>query len=175
MIAPREVGRKRRPALGLVLELEVHPGLVEIRACLGDLGLRRPELRPSGAYVMFWWCGPEDRRLILQRFAVSREIMQEVVDDLRTGLFFVKAKVESYRSQNGRLPATLAEAGVISFAMEAIPRITRAQVLTEGTAYTMAWAKKVRSLPRRSQPVTGSGAAQSAAPLLLLTAGVRLS
>ncbi|WP_352284796.1 DUF2336 domain-containing protein, partial [Pseudoalteromonas sp. Q18-MNA-CIBAN-0097] len=28
--------------------------------------LKRPELRPSGAYVMFWWCGPEDRRTILQ-------------------------------------------------------------------------------------------------------------
>ena len=34
--------------------------------------LKRPELRPSGAYVMFWWCGPEDRRTSLQRFAVSR-------------------------------------------------------------------------------------------------------
>ena len=44
--------------------------------------LRRPELRPSGAYVMFWWCGPEDRKTILQRFAVSREVMQEVVEDV---------------------------------------------------------------------------------------------
>ena len=44
--------------------------------------LRRPELRPSGAYVMFWWCGVEDRKLILQRFAVSREVMQEVVEDV---------------------------------------------------------------------------------------------
>src|SRR5690606_6871730 len=44
--------------------------------------LRRPELRPSGAYVMFWWCGPEDRRTILSRFAVSREVMQEVVEDV---------------------------------------------------------------------------------------------
>ena len=44
--------------------------------------LRRPELRPSGAYVMFWWCGPEDRKMILQRFAVSREVMQEVVEDV---------------------------------------------------------------------------------------------
>ena len=44
--------------------------------------LKRPELRPSGAYVMFWWCGPEDRRTILQRFAVSREVMQEVVEDV---------------------------------------------------------------------------------------------
>lgn len=44
--------------------------------------LRRPELRPSGAYVMFWWCGAEDRRTILQRFAVSREAMQEVSEDV---------------------------------------------------------------------------------------------
>ena len=44
--------------------------------------LRRPELRPSSAYVMFWWCGPEDRRTILSRFAVSREVMQEIVDDV---------------------------------------------------------------------------------------------
>ena len=44
--------------------------------------LRRPELRPSGAYVMFWWCGHDDRRTILQRFAVSREVMQEVVEDV---------------------------------------------------------------------------------------------
>jgi uncharacterized protein (DUF2336 family) len=44
--------------------------------------LRRPELRPSGAYVMFWWCGPEERRTILQRFAVSREALQEVSEDV---------------------------------------------------------------------------------------------
>ncbi len=44
--------------------------------------LKRPELRPSGAYVMFWWCEPEERKVILQRFAVSREIMQEVVEDV---------------------------------------------------------------------------------------------
>ncbi|MDB5420570.1 MAG: hypothetical protein JWR59_517, partial [Brevundimonas sp.] len=44
--------------------------------------LKRSELRPSGAYVMFWWCGAEDRRTILQRFAVSREVMQEVVEDV---------------------------------------------------------------------------------------------
>jgi uncharacterized protein (DUF2336 family) len=44
--------------------------------------LRRPELRPSGAYVMFWWCGAEDRKTILQRFAVSREVLQEVSEDV---------------------------------------------------------------------------------------------
>ncbi|PQZ73231.1 MULTISPECIES: DUF2336 domain-containing protein [unclassified Brevundimonas] len=44
--------------------------------------LKRPELRPSGAYVMFWWCGAEERRVILQRFAVSREVLQDSVEDL---------------------------------------------------------------------------------------------
>ncbi|MFN7389066.1 DUF2336 domain-containing protein [Brevundimonas sp.] len=44
--------------------------------------LRRPELRPSGAYVMFWWSGPDDRKTILQRFAVSREVLQEVSEDV---------------------------------------------------------------------------------------------
>ena len=49
---------------------------------LGRHLLRRPELRPSGAYVMFWWATAEDRRTILQRFAVSREVMQEVSEDV---------------------------------------------------------------------------------------------
>ena len=49
---------------------------------LCGLLLRRPELRPSGAYVMFWWCGPEERRTVLQRFAVSRDVLQDSVEDL---------------------------------------------------------------------------------------------
>lgn len=49
---------------------------------LCGLLLRRPELRPSGAYVMFWWCGAEERRTVLQRFAVSREVLQDSVEDL---------------------------------------------------------------------------------------------
>jgi uncharacterized protein (DUF2336 family) len=59
--------------------------------------LRRPELRPSGAYVMFWWCGAEDRRTILQRFAVSREVMQEVVEDV-----FAMAAAEGWQDPVSR-------------------------------------------------------------------------
>ncbi|MET4682817.1 DUF2336 domain-containing protein [Brevundimonas faecalis] len=44
--------------------------------------LRRAEMRPSGAFVMFWWSGPDERRAILQRFGVSRDVMQDSVDDL---------------------------------------------------------------------------------------------
>lgn len=59
--------------------------------------LKRPELRPSGAYVMFWWCGPEDRRTILQRFAVSREVMQEVSEDI-----FAMAAAENWQDPVSR-------------------------------------------------------------------------
>ena len=44
--------------------------------------LKRPELRPAHAYVLFWWCEPEQRRAILQRFAVSREVLQEAAGDV---------------------------------------------------------------------------------------------
>ncbi len=44
--------------------------------------LRRPELRPSHAYIMFWWAEPEARRMILQRFAVSREVLQDASGDI---------------------------------------------------------------------------------------------
>lgn len=59
--------------------------------------LKRPELRPSGAYVMFWWCDPDDRRTILQRFAVSREVMQEVSEDV-----FAMAAEESWQDPVSR-------------------------------------------------------------------------
>jgi uncharacterized protein (DUF2336 family) len=59
--------------------------------------LKRPELRPSGAYVMFWWCGAEERRTILQRFAVSREVMQEVSEDV-----FAMAAAENWQDPVSR-------------------------------------------------------------------------
>jgi uncharacterized protein (DUF2336 family) len=44
--------------------------------------LRRAELRPHHAYVLFWWADAEARKLILQRFAVSREVLQEATSDV---------------------------------------------------------------------------------------------
>ncbi|HEY1753348.1 MAG TPA: DUF2336 domain-containing protein [Caulobacteraceae bacterium] len=44
--------------------------------------LRRPELRPNHAYVLFWWADADARRVILQRFAVSREVLQEAAGDV---------------------------------------------------------------------------------------------
>jgi len=65
-----------------------HQGVEGIVAATRDapyliaLLLRRAELRPSHAYAMFWWADAEARKTILQRFAVSREILQEAVDDV---------------------------------------------------------------------------------------------
>lgn len=46
--------------------------------------LKRAELRPSHAYVLFWWADTEARKVILQRFAVSREVLQEAAGDVFT-------------------------------------------------------------------------------------------
>jgi len=59
----------------MVAATRIEPGLIPHL-------LRRSELRPSGAYIMFWWSDAEARRTILQRFAVSREVLQEAVDDI---------------------------------------------------------------------------------------------
>ncbi|HUO12190.1 MAG TPA: DUF2336 domain-containing protein [Caulobacteraceae bacterium] len=59
----------------LVAMTQAHPQIAPML-------LRRPEVRPSHAYVLFWWGDAEARKLILQRFAVSREVMQEAVSDV---------------------------------------------------------------------------------------------
>lgn len=62
--------------------LEIMVGCTRDNPRLIGLLLRRPELRPSHAYIMFWWADSDCRRLILQRFAVSREVLQDAVGDL---------------------------------------------------------------------------------------------
>lgn len=64
---------------------------------LTQLVLKRPELRPAHAYVLFWWADAEARRAILQRFAVSREVLQEATDDI-----FPMAAAESWRDPVSR-------------------------------------------------------------------------
>lgn len=59
--------------------------------------LRRRELRPSQAYIMFWWCGEDARRQILQRFAVSREVLQEAAGDV-----FAVAAAEGWQDAPSR-------------------------------------------------------------------------
>jgi len=44
--------------------------------------IKREELRPSHGLTMFWWAGGEDRRKILTRFGVTRNVLQESCHDL---------------------------------------------------------------------------------------------
>ena len=62
--------------------IEMLVAMTQGQSHLAPLLLRRPEVRPSHAYVLFWWADDEARRLILQRFAVSREVMQEAAGDV---------------------------------------------------------------------------------------------
>ena len=47
-----------------------------------ELLLKRDELRPSHGLTMFWWANPKNRKLILHRFGVSREVLQTSCADL---------------------------------------------------------------------------------------------
>lgn len=62
--------------------IEAVVALTQRQSQLVPMLLRRPELRPSHAYVLFWWAEAEARRTILQRFAVSREVLQEAAGDV---------------------------------------------------------------------------------------------
>jgi uncharacterized protein (DUF2336 family) len=59
--------------------------------------LRRPELRPSHAYILFWWADATARLTILQRFAVSRDILQDAASDV-----FSIAAAEGWRDPLSR-------------------------------------------------------------------------
>lgn len=80
-----------------------HQGVENVVAATRDaqhlipLLLRRAELRPSHAYVMFWWADAEARKTILQRFAVSREILQDAVGDV-----FALASAEGWQDPLSR-------------------------------------------------------------------------
>jgi uncharacterized protein (DUF2336 family) len=86
------VRRCEQPVLEALLRNDMarlsHGALETMVGCTRDnprliaLLLRRSELRPSHAYIMFWWADADCRRLILQRFAVSREVLQDAVGDL---------------------------------------------------------------------------------------------
>ncbi|HEY5072469.1 MAG TPA: DUF2336 domain-containing protein [Caulobacteraceae bacterium] len=72
--------------------------MTRLRPQISPLLLRRPELRPSHAYVLFWWVDGAARRTILQRFAVSREILQEAAADV-----FGLAAAEGWRDPLSRM------------------------------------------------------------------------
>jgi uncharacterized protein (DUF2336 family) len=62
--------------------IETIVALSQTCTALVPLIIKRPELRPSSAYVMFWWAPSELRRFILTRFGVSRDILQDMASDV---------------------------------------------------------------------------------------------
>jgi uncharacterized protein (DUF2336 family) len=62
--------------------IEAVVAMTQHQSQLVPMLLRRPELRPNHAYVLFWWADSDARRTILQRFAVSREVLQEAAGDV---------------------------------------------------------------------------------------------
>lgn len=143
---------------------------------LSALLLRRPELRPAGAYVMFWWCAAEERRTILQRFAVSREVMQSSVEDVfalaaeegwsdpvaRKALQFIERRQRNRaavaKSPYADLEAAVAAAGAAGLARDLVAEIgylsgikplTSAKILADAGGEPLAILCKATGLTRR--------------------------
>ncbi|MGC1304905.1 MAG: DUF2336 domain-containing protein [Caulobacteraceae bacterium] len=136
--------------------------------------LRRAELRPAHAYVLFWWSTPECRRLILTRFAVSREVLQEAAGDVfamaateewqdplvRKALQFIERRQRNRaalaRSSYTSLDEAIAEAGTgmtrelvreLSF-LAGIKPTTGAKIFTDPYGEPLAILCKATGLPR---------------------------
>jgi uncharacterized protein (DUF2336 family) len=67
------------------------------RPSVSPLLLKRTELRPSHAFILFWWMDSDARRTILQRFAISREILRDAASDV-----FALAAEEGWRDELSR-------------------------------------------------------------------------
>lgn len=136
--------------------------------------LRRPELRPSQAYILFWWAPSEDRQFILSRFAVSREVLQEVAGDVfalaaeerwgdplvRKALQFIERRQRNRAAVEKSPYASLEEA--IASAQAGLTRetaseiaylaglkpMTGAKILTDATGEPLAVLCKATGLPK---------------------------
>ena len=136
--------------------------------------LKRAELRPAHAYVLFWWAEPDQRRSILQRFAVSREVLQEAAGDVfalaaeenwqdalvRKALQFVERRQRNRaaiaRSPYASLDEAVAEAGAgmhrdlareIAF-LAGVKPTTAAKIFTDPYGEPLAILCKATGLPR---------------------------
>ncbi len=138
--------------------------------------LRRAELRPSHAYAMFWWADADARRIILQRFAVSREILQDAAGDVfalameegwqdpmsRKALQFIERRQRNRaaldRSRFESLDAAVEEAGggltrelaeEISY-LSGLKPMTGAKIFTDPGGEPLAILCKATGLPKKN-------------------------
>jgi uncharacterized protein (DUF2336 family) len=65
---------------------------------------RRPELRPTQALVLFWWCDPQVRLAILRRFPVDRSVLIAELGDI-----FALAAQEDWADAEARKTLQLIE------------------------------------------------------------------
>ena len=184
VVADALIERAEPPVIEVLLRNDLvklsHQGVENIVAITRDaqhlipLLLRRPELRPSHAYVMFWWSDAEARRTILQRFAVSREILQDAVGDVfsmasaegwqdplsRKALQFIerrqrnRAAIEKSPYESLDEAVAAAEAGItrelaeeISY-LSGVKPMTGAKIFTDLGGEPLAILCKATGLPR---------------------------
>jgi len=137
---------------------------------LCPLLLRREELRPIHALTIFWWCGPYERAMILERFAVSRAILQEAISGVfqladaenwsdgpsRKALQFIEPR---QRSPYNSLEDAVSEAARRGLSRELTQEIshlagvkpaTGAQILTDMSGESIAVLCKATGLKRDS-------------------------
>ena len=154
--------------------LERVTALSRTQASLIPALLKRIELRPSHAYILFWWAQPSDRRMILQRFAVSREILQDAAADIfslaadegwqdplaRKALQFIERRQRN-RAAVEKSPYDSLEAAVVAaqdgLTRELVQEIgylsglkptTAAKILTDLSGEPLAILCKATGLPR---------------------------
>ena len=138
--------------------------------------VKREELRPSHGLTMFWWAGADDRKKILNRFGVTRNVLQDSCQDLypraakdgwsdagvRKALQFIERRQRNRaaidRSEYGSLEAAidLAEKDGISrnlteeiSYMAGVKPATGAQILTDRGGEGLAILCKAPGLKRQ--------------------------
>jgi len=104
---------------------------------------KRDELRPSHGLTMFWWADSENRKKILHRFAVTRNVLQESCQDL-----FPKAAADGWsdaavrkalqfieRRQRNRAAMKRSEYETLEEAIDAAVETGLTRKLTEEISY----------------------------------------